>query len=245
MFSRQNFTKTSKEIGRESHWLPRSPHFPIAIYNGIEVQSRILTAEFQQNWCVVTVPNKTGQGFFFHSPFSVLHFYFREILIALPCNTRQTWIGIWSWELFVYERTSLFVPFQLLSEASWHVEIGGKKKKKEKWKKRDKKYLMRWSIAKGCSCCLFSFFFLITRTATYLVICISLHIFIMLTDTVFLGIHNKMCQNVSQILVFSLHADWLPSTCTVFRINLIPVKTSSRNKFLSWHGNTMQSSWNN
>lgn len=73
----------------------------------------------------------------------------------------------------------------------------------------------------------------------YLYICIKL------TDTVFLGIHDKHIifrQNVSQILVFSLHADWLPSPHTVFRINLILIKTSSRNKFLSCHGNTMPNS---
>ena len=67
----------------------------------------------------------------------------------------------------------------------------------------------------------------------------------MLTATVSLGIPDKIiifCQNVSQILVFSLHAGWLPSIDTVFRINPIPVKTSRRNKFLSCHGNSTQNS---
>lgn len=61
------------------------------------------------------------------------------------------------------------------------------------------------------------------------------------TDTVFLGsINDKTifsCQNVSQIPVFLLHADWLLSVHTMFRINFIPFKKSSRNKLPSHHGN--------
>lgn len=67
----------------------------------------------------------------------------------------------------------------------------------------------------------------------------------MLTDTVFLGICDKIiifCQNVSQILVVLLPLDWLSFPCTVFRINLILLKTGCRNKFLSCHRNTTQNS---
>lgn len=65
------------------------------------------------------------------------------------------------------------------------------------------------------------------------------------TDRVFIDTHDKIiifCQIVPQLLVFSLHTDWLSSIQSVFRTNLMPLKTNNGNKFLSCNGNTMLNS---